>query len=523
MALHNNPRIITDGLVLNLDASAASFPVEVLIVAGGGGGGMDMGGGGGGGGVIHNTNYTVIAGTPITVTVGNGGIGAPAAGTSGQPGAHQYTIGAANGDNSVFGSLTAIGGGWGGSSYWDYLPNYGWGGAGGSGGGASGYHNGYSAQGRYGAGTTGQGNRGGQGGGQYFSGGGGGATQPGGDSQGWASGGDGYACDILGVMYYWGGGGGGSAYSNSRGGNGGRGGGGGGAIGLTVGGDGLNLGSNGGGGNPNSWGNTPGGNAGANTGGGGGGGAHYNNNNKGGDGGSGIVVVKYPGAQKATGGTITTVSGYTIHKFTSSGTFTPVIKDISTVDSGGSFVGSASVGSDSGIPAFLFNGTTDYITAPYSHDTTLDSRTIECVVKVKGATLTSAAAQGVICVMNNDDNPQFMLQVLADGLTIRSSVNYTYNADSAISLNTWYHVVATTNVSDKMNSLYVNGVLIGSASFAAAATWQYSANCVKIGLMKGWANRYLNGNVALARMYNRTLSPAEVTQNYNSVKGRFGI
>ena len=102
------------------------------------------------------------------------------------------------------------------------------------------------------------------------------------------------------------------------------GGGGGGAVGTTTGGSGLNAGSAGGGGSPNSQTNTPGGNAGANTGGGGGGGSHYNSNNKGGDGGSGIVVVRYAGDAVFTGGTITTVDGDTVHKFTSSGTLTPL-------------------------------------------------------------------------------------------------------------------------------------------------------------------------------------------------------
>ena len=41
----------------------------------------------------------------------------------------------------------------------------------------------------------------------------------------------------------------------------------------------------------------------------------------GGAGGSGIVIVRYLGAQRATGGTITTAGGYTIHEFTTSGTF----------------------------------------------------------------------------------------------------------------------------------------------------------------------------------------------------------
>lgn len=37
-------------------------------------------------------------------------------------------------------------------------------------------------------------------------------------------------------------------------------------------------------------------------------------------GGSGIAIIRYPGTQVLTGGTVTSVGGYTIHTFTSSGT-----------------------------------------------------------------------------------------------------------------------------------------------------------------------------------------------------------
>jgi hypothetical protein len=37
---------------------------------------------------------------------------------------------------------------------------------------------------------------------------------------------------------------------------------------------------------------------------------------------TGVVVISYPGGQQATGGTITTSGGNTIHTFTASGTFT---------------------------------------------------------------------------------------------------------------------------------------------------------------------------------------------------------
>jgi hypothetical protein len=40
-----------------------------------------------------------------------------------------------------------------------------------------------------------------------------------------------------------------------------------------------------------------------------------------GQGGSGIVVLRYLGAQRGTGGTVTSVGGYTIHTFLSSATY----------------------------------------------------------------------------------------------------------------------------------------------------------------------------------------------------------
>ena len=277
---------------------ATTSVAEALMVAGGGGGGMDMGGGGGGGGVIAQ-NVSLIPGW-TELTVGAGGAGGPAGCSSGQNCNHQFNLRASAGGNSTLtssaGTLTAIGGGYGGSSYWGYTPDQGYGGSGGSGGGASGYSNSGSNSnlGRNGSGTAGQGNDGGGGYGQYYGGGGGGAGATGGSGRaaGGSVGGAGIQSCILGTCYYWGGGGGGSGYSVT-GGNGGIGGGGGGAVGVTTGGAGLNNGAAGGGGNVNTQTNRPGGNGGVNTGGGGGGGSHYNRNNQGGDGGSGIVVVSY--------------------------------------------------------------------------------------------------------------------------------------------------------------------------------------------------------------------------------------
>ena len=87
----------------NWTVPAGVSSVGVLVVAGGGGGGADGGSGGGGGGVICQTAYAVSPGQVLSVTVGAGGTNT----TEGAGG---------RGGNSIFGTLTAVGGGGGGGS-----------------------------------------------------------------------------------------------------------------------------------------------------------------------------------------------------------------------------------------------------------------------------------------------------------------------------------------------------------------------------------------------------------------------
>lgn len=79
--------------------------VEVLVVAGGGTGGNQHGGGGGAGGLIFRPGFPVTPGGSVAVTVGRGGIGMPTANSSAGYGTNT------DGLDSVFGTLTARGGG----------------------------------------------------------------------------------------------------------------------------------------------------------------------------------------------------------------------------------------------------------------------------------------------------------------------------------------------------------------------------------------------------------------------------
>ena len=79
--------------------------LEYIVVAGGGGGGSHIGGGGGSGGFTTSRTFAIVNGTSYTVTIGGGGTGST---TTTDPDG-------TNGSNSVFSTVTAIGGGKGGS------------------------------------------------------------------------------------------------------------------------------------------------------------------------------------------------------------------------------------------------------------------------------------------------------------------------------------------------------------------------------------------------------------------------
>jgi hypothetical protein len=202
--------------------------VDVLVVAGGGGGG-DNQGAGGAGGLIYRPAFPVTPGGSVSYTVGGG-----AAGATGNSSVPQI-----RGQNSTFGTLTAIGGGSGGSEYGPAGQSQdgstGTGYDGGSGGGgcypAGGPGYGIQSQEPGDSGTYGFGNNGGagQGSNPYNTGGGGGAGAVGQQAgPGFAAnGGIGKQYDISGSqVYYAGGGGGGRTVEPGPGGSGGQGGGG---------------------------------------------------------------------------------------------------------------------------------------------------------------------------------------------------------------------------------------------------------------------------------------------------------
>jgi hypothetical protein len=88
--------------------------------------------------------------------------------------------------------------------------------------------------------------------------------------------------------------------------------------------------------------------------------------------------------------------------------------------------------------------------------------------------------------------------------------------------DTWYHLTGTYN--GLINSLYVNGSLVSSVDVVKSGipdsgSWQIGGG-VAFG---GNTGKYGKGEIPVAKIYNRALSAAEIQQNFNALRGRYGL
>ena len=81
---------------------------------------------------------------------------------------------------------------------------------------------------------------------------------------------------------------------------------------------------------------------------------------------------------------------------------------------------------------------------------------------------------------------------------------------------------ATITYGNSLFSLYVNNTLINTAS-TTSNTVQYLTPFISIGRDGDFNGNYFNGTVYTCSIYNRALTAAEVLQNFNATRGRYGI
>ena len=164
--------------------------------------------------------------------------------------------------------------------------------------------------------------------------------------------------------------------------------------------------------------------------------------------------------------------------------------------------------------------TDDFARIP--NNTILDTQTPSVEVWVK----TNATTQNGFWFEKGTVNTQYSLfqggsliywRMNIGGITQLSVTTATY-----MNTSSWYQVVGTYTSGSRR--LYINGALVNSdAQTGTIATNNGGMSIGVYGGFSGGRGYYYNGNLSACRVYNRALTAAEVQQNFNALRGRYGI
>ena len=173
---------------------------------------------------------------------------------------------------------------------------------------------------------------------------------------------------------------------------------------------------------------------------------------------------------------------------------------------------------------FTFNGSTQYILTANLIGQSLSSNiTIECWVNTSTDNGVVVTEQGELPVNTGWHDSQ--IEIVSGNLEV-ATWEYTVGAGGTVvgpvTRNVWQQYALTQNATTTTG--YINGSTTASVAHVRA----FSAPGLYYGIMLGDTTSlgdgsYLAGNWSILKVYNRALTQAEVQQNYNSLKGRYGL
>lgn len=171
----------------------------------------------------------------------------------------------------------------------------------------------------------------------------------------------------------------------------------------------------------------------------------------------------------------------------------------------------------------VFDGTNDYVYLTSFNPTFTTGITMECIAK--WTTNPGGSWQRMFDFGNgsNADNLIFCRYSNGDqlffGIYNGSGNSYNVTGGGAILFGQYAHYVAVADGTDF--KVYVNGQLIFSgANNTIPVTTPRTNNYIG---KSNWADSYFDGEIPVSKIYTKALTAAEVLQNYQALRYRFGI
>lgn len=198
--------------------------------------------------------------------------------------------------------------------------------------------------------------------------------------------------------------------------------------------------------------------------------------------------------------------------------------DLSGENNNGTLVNGVGYNSNNG-GSLSFDGSNDYVNLGDILDAGSGDYTFQAWSR-----LTSIDSQSRMIMDKRDGINRILLYSRSDNGFIQASIGDGSQLFSAVDTIThrdgiWRNYAFTVNRSDNLLKLYRNGVSVSSTDITGLGT-QNNSNSLVLGI--GYAASLYSaycwkGNIATTQIYNKSLTPQEVQQNYNATKGRYGI
>jgi hypothetical protein len=163
--------------------------------------------------------------------------------------------------------------------------------------------------------------------------------------------------------------------------------------------------------------------------------------------------------------------------------------------------------------SIVFDGTDDHINWNSDPLTNLTNITYDCWFRFVSTNKNSfLISSSTLRVYQQNDAIWFITLLPFGGSSRNTQFNWIYNQG-------WNNLVYSFN--GTTNFVYLNGIPVSTT--AGSGTTSQNINLRISGRSDLGAEHNFRGNIASTKIYNRALSAAEVLQNYNIIKNRFGL
>ena len=218
-----------------------------------------------------------------------------------------------------------------------------------------------------------------------------------------------------------------------------------------------------------------------------------------------------------------------------------IIKDISGNGNNGTLInfGSQTIYNSSNGGSIVFDGSNDYVNNGNGSIFSFGNGVTDSPFSVSTWVLfTSVGGSTFKGIVSKDNGTQREWALLENGsgkirVFLKNTLNnpnvnqQSIDSTTTYLTNTWYNIVFTydgrggSNAADGMY-LYTNGMVEVPTNVTKGTYIAMSSTIANLNIGR-YSTNYFSGRISNTKIYNKAISAQEVLQNYNALKGRYGL